>query len=1216
MTGYRELLQEKLKESLESLKVREYRFETVTSSKYPLFLLLVTKPDLIGFASLDEQSEEKYDRALNTFREVYASQSSKWADFDLSLVLCKTTPRISDEFCSEIEMNPYFCRKFVIDIQRDLGQEIRRLPFVPLLTEIRGIGRPVSAQTFLMGRGVKTDLSRNLVIPYKRSRDGIITDCILGKLGEPKLSEPDKRELITPPAAMGSRVRLKELEIAGFRAYRKARKFNLDADIVVLYGPNGLGKTSFFDAIDFLCTGNVSRFEKRFRGKPKRLQDTLGNLDSSLREGVVRAHISVDGKEKLIVRRLQDTTHAFIGKSHKKNNRKHALMELTGLTKEPMDLRLENFIRLFRSTHLFAQEYQSLTLEEFRKDSRLDKDTVSRMLAFQDYVQAVNKAQEVSEEMARRIKLRQREYDDHQSTLESGQAELQKLSESVESIKEPQSLRTIREQIVESAAKLDISIEASKEFDQDLLKELRMKIAVGKNSLNQSLSIAKKLESGLPQLGMKHEELNTISSNLEQKRELLKECKEGLSKDKRLLGASVKSLDRMLETKSELESTAKNLTWLLQTKEEYEKLKQQSSEQYENHKKIQEQLAALNPRIKAAEGEISQFTEPIKKNTTEVRMIKSSLRNLSIFERSYEGWTKLLERKKEVTVDLGKSDREITITQDELKAKRDKELNDSMQRQTELQKKLENLQEHQSELKTLLDNIESHISNNVCPVCGQIHKSKGILMQKLETQRGIQPKEIGEAQNLLNEAKETSNKLQGVVGALELKLKTVKQKTIAIRSELAEIEQESEGYQEKAFMLGLPTSIDDIPDALGKSRESFEKLLEAKEKELPEQQSHVKRLSEELGTSVKQRDDRKKNSQTIQSNRKQLQSRIDELEGDAVIRKTSLELEYEKIQQDLEAAIKQAQKLDSEIEEQNKRNQELEKKINVTNNKMQALEVEVGELDKNAQEHKAYIEELGDLISKLKLKDPSLDQLKDLQDELGKKLSDSEELESEVTNFEIALDTSQTTAVMASLRSGVDRTKVQLKSVNTNIETLTRWRSHFNKIHKDLETEQDRVLAKYTDRYGPLASIIQSKLRSVYAFGDLSLYPEKGGIAVRVERRGEAGYRPSDYFSGSQMQIAMLSIFLSAALTQTWSSFAPILLDDPVEHFDDLNTYALLELIRSLAIEFQSRHQFIISTCEDRLFRLMHQKFSKMEGSTIFYVFESIGEDGPRVKKL
>ena len=207
-------------------------------------------------------------------------------------------------------------------------------------------------------------------------------------------------------------------------------------------------------------------------------------------------------------------------------------------------------------------------------------------------------------------------------------------------------------------------------------------------------------------------------------------------------------------------------------------------------------------------------------------------------------------------------------------------------------------------------------------------------------------------------------------------------------------------------------------------------------------------------------------------------------------------------------------------------------------------------------------------------------------------------------------------AALAKIQQDINNINKQLQNLRETRDRLNKWLSYFDVICRKLELLKNRVLKEYTERYGPLTSTIQRRLRSVYGFGDIGIYPEKGEIAVRVERKEEKNISPSDYFSESQIQIVMLSLFMSATLTQTWSSFAPILLYDPVEHFDDLNAYSLLDLIRGLVKEPGKQRQFIISTCEDRLFRLMLQKFRKMNGNVIFYVFESIGENGPKIKRL
>ena len=59
-------------------------------------------------------------------------------------------------------------------------------------------------------------------------------------------------------------MRVKTLEISGFRAFKGSHVFDLDADIVLVVGVNGQGKTSFFDAILWAITGEIPRLERSY----------------------------------------------------------------------------------------------------------------------------------------------------------------------------------------------------------------------------------------------------------------------------------------------------------------------------------------------------------------------------------------------------------------------------------------------------------------------------------------------------------------------------------------------------------------------------------------------------------------------------------------------------------------------------------------------------------------------------------------------------------------------------------------------------------------------------------------------------------------------------------------------------------------------------------------------------------------------------------------
>lgn len=75
-------------------------------------------------------------------------------------------------------------------------------------------------------------------------------------------------------------------------------------------------------------------------------------------------------------------------------------------------------------------------------------------------------------------------------------------------------------------------------------------------------------------------------------------------------------------------------------------------------------------------------------------------------------------------------------------------------------------------------------------------------------------------------------------------------------------------------------------------------------------------------------------------------------------------------------------------------------------------------------------------------------------------------------------------------------------------------------------------------------------------------------------------------------------------------------LDDPVTHFDDLNTYAFRDLIVGLLESDVGKRQFIISTCDEKLLQLARQKFRHLGDGAKFYRFSAISAAGPVVQEI
>jgi DNA repair protein SbcC/Rad50 len=59
-----------------------------------------------------------------------------------------------------------------------------------------------------------------------------------------------------------------------------------------------------------------------------------------------------------------------------------------------------------------------------------------------------------------------------------------------------------------------------------------------------------------------------------------------------------------------------------------------------------------------------------------------------------------------------------------------------------------------------------------------------------------------------------------------------------------------------------------------------------------------------------------------------------------------------------------------------------------------------------------------------------------------------------------------------------------------------------------------------------------------------------------------------------------------------------------------------LDLLVGLLDARSGPRQFILSTCDDRLFQLARQKFRRLGSRAAFYAFLSSGMDGPQIESV
>lgn len=117
---------------------------------------------------------------------------------------------------------------------------------------------------------------------------------------------------------------------------------------------------------------------------------------------------------------------------------------------------------------------------------------------------------------------------------------------------------------------------------------------------------------------------------------------------------------------------------------------------------------------------------------------------------------------------------------------------------------------------------------------------------------------------------------------------------------------------------------------------------------------------------------------------------------------------------------------------------------------------------------------------------------------------------------------------------------------------------------------------------------------------------EEPQLIIKTATGKEYGdsYRPEGYFSTAQLNAIAFSCFLGSALKNQNMAIRSIFIDDPLDHFDDINILGFVDLIRSILES--TDYQIIMSTHDEKAFRILQRKLSDAYYSSQFI---RLGED-------
>jgi DNA repair exonuclease SbcCD ATPase subunit len=99
-------------------------------------------------------------------------------------------------------------------------------------------------------------------------------------------------------------MRIKSIELKGFRAFPQRQSFDLDADAIIVIGSNGQGKTSLFDGVLWALTGKIFRIGKK--------DEPLVSMYSTSGDASVSLKLQSESGEDFNISRSYDGSSQYI----------------------------------------------------------------------------------------------------------------------------------------------------------------------------------------------------------------------------------------------------------------------------------------------------------------------------------------------------------------------------------------------------------------------------------------------------------------------------------------------------------------------------------------------------------------------------------------------------------------------------------------------------------------------------------------------------------------------------------------------------------------------------------------------------------------------------------------------------------------------------------------------------------------------------------------
>lgn len=194
------------------------------------------------------------------------------------------------------------------------------------------------------------------------------------------------------------------------------------------------------------------------------------------------------------------------------------------------------------------------------------------------------------------------------------------------------------------------------------------------------------------------------------------------------------------------------------------------------------------------------------------------------------------------------------------------------------------------------------------------------------------------------------------------------------------------------------------------------------------------------------------------------------------------------------------------------------------------------------------------------------------------------------------------------------RVQDEVEKINNSLKELGSAEKELNNERETLKTYLKNTIEAYF--YTPLINAIYRKIDPHPDYKEIEFECDfaENKPRLQIYTKDSKGVKsiPSLYFSTAQVNILSLSIFLARALKTTdneRNSVDCIFIDDPIQSMDSINILSFIDLFRGITLSLDK--QLIVSTHEENFHLLLKKKIPDELFKSTFIEFETFGKLKP-----